>query len=231
MLLSPAGTRPEPAVSVPSAIGTRPAPTAMPEPLLEPPGISAGLNRFRGDAVGAAHADQAGRELIQIGLADDDGPCPLEPGHRGRVLRRLIGERRAGRRGRQTLDVDVVFYGDRHAIERPVGVRFVSQCPRFRTCVGLVTQRNEDGGIVVRTNSRKAACDRLFGRCGSCPMCLDDRSGGSAHSTPARPSAGEPRRRKPWPPDWSPLQPRTPRSGPLAPFPRKAASNMPAEPR
>ena len=48
MLLSPAGTRPEPAVSVPSASGTRPAATATAEPELDPPGISFGLNALRG---------------------------------------------------------------------------------------------------------------------------------------------------------------------------------------
>ena len=48
MLLSPAGTRPEPAVSVPSASGTRPAATATAEPELDPPGISAGSNGLRG---------------------------------------------------------------------------------------------------------------------------------------------------------------------------------------
>jgi hypothetical protein len=37
MLLSAAGTRPEPAVSVPSAKAARPAATATPEPELEPP--------------------------------------------------------------------------------------------------------------------------------------------------------------------------------------------------
>src|SRR5947209_11031040 len=39
MLLSIAGTRPEPAVSVPSEMGTRPAATAAAEPELEPPGM------------------------------------------------------------------------------------------------------------------------------------------------------------------------------------------------
>ena len=39
MLLSMAGTRPEPAVSVPSASGTRPADTATADPELDPPGI------------------------------------------------------------------------------------------------------------------------------------------------------------------------------------------------
>ncbi len=39
MLLNAAGTRPDPAVSVPSAKLTRPAATATAEPALEPPGI------------------------------------------------------------------------------------------------------------------------------------------------------------------------------------------------
>jgi hypothetical protein len=39
ILLKPAGTRPEPAVSVPSANDTRPEDTATAEPELEPPGI------------------------------------------------------------------------------------------------------------------------------------------------------------------------------------------------
>ena len=38
MLLKPAGTRPEPAVSVPSEKLTRPDDTATAEPELEPPG-------------------------------------------------------------------------------------------------------------------------------------------------------------------------------------------------
>src|SRR3954470_7785434 len=39
MLLKPAGTRPEPAVSVPSENDTRPDDTATAEPELEPPGM------------------------------------------------------------------------------------------------------------------------------------------------------------------------------------------------
>ena len=39
MLLSIAGTRPLPAVSVPSASGTSPAETATPDPELDPPGM------------------------------------------------------------------------------------------------------------------------------------------------------------------------------------------------
>src|ERR1043165_2629727 len=43
-----AGRRPAPAVSVPSENGTRPAATATPDPLLDPPGISFASNALRG---------------------------------------------------------------------------------------------------------------------------------------------------------------------------------------
>src|SRR5579862_1272212 len=48
ILLKAAGTRPDPAVSVPSARGTSPAATATPEPELDPPGIMSGLKIFFG---------------------------------------------------------------------------------------------------------------------------------------------------------------------------------------
>ena len=79
MLLSAAGTRPDPAVSVPSASGTRPAATATAEPELDPPGISVRLEGVARHAVGRAHADQAGRELIEVGLADDDRAGAPQP--------------------------------------------------------------------------------------------------------------------------------------------------------
>ena len=43
-----AGTRPDPAVSVPSANGTMPAATAQAEPEEEPPGTRPGSNTLRG---------------------------------------------------------------------------------------------------------------------------------------------------------------------------------------
>ena len=47
ILLNAAGTRPDPAVSVPSASGVIPAPTASAEPELDPPGMSFASNRLR----------------------------------------------------------------------------------------------------------------------------------------------------------------------------------------
>src|SRR5215469_15956466 len=51
-LPSAAGTRPEPAVSVPSASGTSPAATATADPELDPPGISLGSKALRGTPYG-----------------------------------------------------------------------------------------------------------------------------------------------------------------------------------
>ncbi len=144
MLLSAAGTRPEPAVSVPSASGTRPAATATAEPELDPPGMSSASNGVARNAVGRAHADQAGRELVEIGLADDDGAGRAQPRHRGGVAPRRVGEGRAGGGGRQAGDVDVVLHGDRHAVERQRRWRsFAVERLGFGDGLGLVAQRDE----------------------------------------------------------------------------------------
>src|SRR5665213_1869199 len=52
MLLNAAGTRPEPAVSVPSAKLTRPRATATADPELDPPGTRRGSIAFRGGGYG-----------------------------------------------------------------------------------------------------------------------------------------------------------------------------------
>src|SRR5205823_11758852 len=48
MLVNDAGTRPDPAVSVPSAKATSPTATATAEPELEPPGMKSESNGLRG---------------------------------------------------------------------------------------------------------------------------------------------------------------------------------------
>src|SRR5829696_7490807 len=52
MLLRPAGTRPDPAVSVPRAKLTSPRATATAEPALDPPGTIVGSKQFRGTGYG-----------------------------------------------------------------------------------------------------------------------------------------------------------------------------------
>ena len=96
ILLRPAGTRPEPAVSVPSASGTRPAATATAEPELDPPGMSSALNGVTRHSVWRSYADQAGGKLVEIGFADHDGAGGAKPRHGGRIPRRIVAECRAG---------------------------------------------------------------------------------------------------------------------------------------
>jgi len=48
MLFSPAGTRPEPAVSVPSENGTMPRATTLAEPELDPPEMYSASKAFVG---------------------------------------------------------------------------------------------------------------------------------------------------------------------------------------
>src|SRR6202034_3157681 len=52
MPLSPAGTPPDPPVSLPSENGTRPAPTAVAEPELDPPGMRSERSALRGTPYG-----------------------------------------------------------------------------------------------------------------------------------------------------------------------------------
>ena len=86
MPLHAAGTRPEPAVSVPRARSTSPAATATAEPELEPPGIRPGQWAFGRDAV-AASGRRRGRWRT--------GPCSS---CRRRRRRRRRGAATAGRR-------------------------------------------------------------------------------------------------------------------------------------
>ena len=114
MPLSAAGTRPDPAVSVPSANGTSPSATATAEPELDPPGTSGGSSALRRRAVRRAGADQAGGELVEVGLADDD----RAGGPRARRPRRRRGRRRRRSPGSAAVvgdagDVDVVLDDER----------------------------------------------------------------------------------------------------------------------
>ena len=116
MLLKPAGTRPEPAVSVPRANGTSPRATTTAEPELEPPLMrSRASKRAARPAVGRARADQAGGELVEVGLAHAHRAGVDQLLHRGGVLRRRVLEGRAGGGGGQAGDVDVVLDRERHA--------------------------------------------------------------------------------------------------------------------
>ena len=58
-------------------------------------------HRIVRNAVGRAHADEPRGELVEIGLADDDGAGRAQPRDRGGVMGRRIGEGRAGGGGGQ----------------------------------------------------------------------------------------------------------------------------------
>ncbi len=114
MLLKPAGTRPEPAVSVPRAKGTSPRATTTAEPELEPPLMRSAASAAARPAVGRAGADQAGGELVEVGLAHADRTGIDQLLHRRGVLQRPRLEGRAGGGGGEAGDVDVVLDRERH---------------------------------------------------------------------------------------------------------------------
>ena len=133
-LLNAAGTRPEPAVSVPRLKLTSPAATATAEPELEPPGHVLRVEGVARNAVGRAHADQAGGELVEVGLADQDRARGEQPLDYEGILLCDIRELRASRGGRMAGRVDVVLDRERDAVERQVlrtrGARARRRAPR-----------------------------------------------------------------------------------------------------
>ena len=139
-------------------------------------------HRIAGNAIRRAHADQSRGELVEIGLADDDGAGRAQPGHRGRILRRRIGEGRAGRGGRKAPGVDIVLHRDRHAVERKLRGILRVQAFGFGERVLLVAQADEDGGIVMVANAPIGAGDGFGGRQRPGAMRGDDRGNGFGHA-------------------------------------------------
>ena len=160
MPLSAAGMRPEPAVSVPSANGDEPRADRGRRTRTRSAGNKIGPQRVARNAIGRAHADQAGGELIEVGLAYDDGAGPLQPlDDEGRALR-PIGEGGTRRGGRQAGDIDIVFDGEGNAPQRlALGPRCLQRLgggKRF----GLGPQRNEQRRIGVLGDARVSLLDR-----------------------------------------------------------------------
>jgi hypothetical protein len=84
-------------------------------------GTAADVLRLEGVGHGAqrrTRAHQAGGELVQVGLAHQDGAGRAQAAHDGGVLIGHIGEFGAGGRGGPARGVDVVLDGEGHAIQR-----------------------------------------------------------------------------------------------------------------
>ncbi len=93
-----AGIRIEPPVSLPKATSASPAPTATAEPLDEPPGTKAGVERVDRRPEPRVDPGHPEGQLVQVGLADhrDGRRRPRRPGCRpGRRRRRQLERARA----------------------------------------------------------------------------------------------------------------------------------------
>jgi hypothetical protein len=77
-----------------------------------------GVDRVAHCTVRRAGAYQASRELVEVGLADQDRAGRQQPFDHGRRGRRFVGERRACGRGGHAGHVDVVLHGERDAQQR-----------------------------------------------------------------------------------------------------------------
>lgn len=94
---------------------------------------------------------------------------------------RHVGKVGTGRRRRQPLDVDIVFDGNRHAVERPPARPFRLQRSRLRQRLAFVAQGDEYGRIVMSADAREAARDGLLWRCRPCGMRGENRGERFSH--------------------------------------------------
>ncbi len=160
-----AGSRTEPPVSVPIAQGAKPAATATPEPLLDPPGV-------RCDLAGPTGSTACRRCWLvpQPPIANSTVwvlPSTIMPGAKKRS-RQGRGDRRAAvaphhrAAGRDpALDVDQVLERDRHAVQRPDRMagadRLVGRLGGEPRVVGI----DLDKGVQLRVVRRDAREQRL----------------------------------------------------------------------
>ena len=160
---SAAGTRPEPAVSVPSANDDQAGRDRDRAARAGPAGDQVAAEHALAAPVRGAGAGQAGGELVQVGLADDDRAGVEQPAHAVRVPGRGVAERRAGRGGGQPGDVDVVLDRERDAEQR-------RQLGAVRAASGRLAARRPGragcrrrSGRSTRRRRRRAAIRRQHG--------------------------------------------------------------------
>src|SRR5471032_2894107 len=130
--------------------------------------------RVSWNAVGRAHAHKAGRKLVEIGFADDEGACGFEARYDGCIALGVVGKGRTAGRGRQTFDIDVVLDCNGNAIEWAIGVALGRKALCVRDDLRLIAKRNEYRVIAVRADALKAARDDFGRRYISCPKRLED---------------------------------------------------------
>jgi hypothetical protein len=127
-----------------------------------PAGNELGIEQIARNAIGRAHTDETGRELVEIGLAEDDRTGRTQPRHGGGVSCRAIAVSRARRRGRHALDVDIVLHRDRDAVKRKVPVAGTRELLRLGENLGFLAQRDEHRRIVMRADAREATRDDVL---------------------------------------------------------------------
>ena len=119
-----------------------------------------GVPRHR---IGRAHADEAGGELVEVGLADQQRAGGERALDRGGAGLGRVGEGRAGGRRRQAGGVDVVLDGEGDAPQRlGFGSKRPSFCAALRTALA-VGERDEDAGIARLLDRLEHAIDDLDG--------------------------------------------------------------------
>jgi hypothetical protein len=69
--------------------------------------------------------------LVEICFTDHDCACFSQARYGGCVRIRDVREGGASRRGRHSLDIDIVFYRNRDAVKRPPRVADAAYLPRF----------------------------------------------------------------------------------------------------
>ena len=119
-LVSAAGWRIDPPVSVPLAAGARRAATAAAEPPEEPPGTRAGIPGVADRAEETRLVRRAHRELVHVGLAEQHRARRPPPLDHGRVVWRDEVAEHARPAGREdAVGAEDVLVRDRHAGQRP----------------------------------------------------------------------------------------------------------------
>ena len=145
-----------------------PSSTDAADPPDDPPGDRLGSSGCRAGAEGGILVRRAERELVQVGLADEDGSRVAEPGDDGAVVGGdvSLAHARGGRR-RHAAQVDDVLQRERHAVERPAVVparELRVSLPRLRQ---RLIRQNGDESVDRRVSLGdpiEALCRGGFGR-------------------------------------------------------------------